>query len=93
MSKLTREQRLNQSQAQLEEQVLGYQLSQEELQAQADLLATKQAVSASKAKLESLKSSQTLSLVDIVSAENEVEALTKGQKRLEALIKELFPTK
>jgi len=40
-----------------------------------------------------LKSSQTLSLVDIVSAENEVEALTKGQKRLEALIKELFPTK
>ena len=92
MSKLTRKQRLNQSQEQLEVQVLGYQLSQEELQAQADLLATKQAVSASKAQLESLKSGQQLSIVDIVAAENELGSLTKGQKRLEVLIKELFPS-
>lgn len=93
MSQMTRKQRLSVNQEELKTASLKYQLSQEKLQAQADLLATQQAVGQARAKLEDLKSAQTLSLVDIVNAEVELESLIDGEKRLVRLIKELYPSK
>lgn len=87
---MKRQERLQQSAQEKEQSQVSHQVSQDKLQAQADLLETQRMVHVKKQELDELKSAQTLSLSRIIKVQDELEGYEKGVKAIEALIKELF---
>ena len=81
---------LQQTATEKEQQQLSFTIQQDKLQAQADLLETEKQVGLSQQKLEDLKSAPTLSLGDVIKAQQELEGYERGVVAIKALIKELF---
>ena len=82
--------RLQKTEGQTGAEQLAHDVEQAELQAKADLLATKLQLSKEKQKLENLRSSKSLSLSKIVEQTMVVSDYQKGYEIAEKEVKELF---
>lgn len=87
---MKRTDRLQQSATAKEQAGVSFQVQQDKLQAQSDLLATQQKVQSKLQELDELKSAPKLSLPEIIKVQDELEGYEKGAKAIEKLIKELF---
>ena len=81
---------LSQSQENKEEAQLSYQVAQDKLQLESDILATEQAVSVAKQELLALKQAPVLSPANIITKMDEVKGLVAGLSTLKDLRAELF---
>ena len=91
--KMTYLERRSMTEDQIDQVDLQLENAQNKLQLESDILVTQSEVMKAEARLSNLKSAQVLSANDIISAQNELEGLTSGLKAIQALMKELFPTK
>tara|TARA_R110000851_G_scaffold295757_1_gene450741 strand:+ start:600 stop:863 length:264 start_codon:yes stop_codon:yes gene_type:complete len=82
--------RVKKSAQEVEQSQLDHDVAQSKLQIQADLLATKLALSKEEAKLEKLKSARPFSLADVVSQTQVVNDYKDGLTVAEAIVTELF---
>ena len=83
--------RLSQSPEQKELKQLDHTVAKGQLQAQADLLETRSAISQLKEDLEKLKSSERYSLASIVSKQQEIDAMEAALALGEKIFAEDFP--
>ena len=67
-----------------------YQVQQDQLQLQADLLETNRQLNAAKRELVEAKSASTLSVSSIIAIQDRIAGLEAGVKAIKALEKELF---
>ena len=67
-----------------------YQASQNRLQLESDLLATRQELKLKERELDQLLSAEILSTYDIILYQDNIEGLEKGQSAIKKLIEELF---
>ena len=67
-----------------------YQASQNRLQLDSDLLATRQELKLKERELDQLLSAEILSTYDIILYQDNIEGLEKGQSAIKKLIEELF---
>lgn len=81
---------IRESQSESESAATQFQADTASLAAQADLLATKQSVANCENELALLKRAYPLECSKIIEKQIELESYKDGQKRLEALIAELF---
>ena len=85
--------RLAKSAEQKKSEEITFLVEKAELQAQADILATKQQITSIKSRIEQLKASNPLNLGLIIEEQNQLTGYTDGLAQLQTLILELFPKK
>ena len=87
---MKREQLLQKKDSQVEKEQVSFQLKEDKLQLEADLLETQRKVGQSEQKLLTLKSASRLSPSEIIAESDLLEGYKAGIKALESLKKELF---
>lgn len=79
-----------QSQQELDQQVMYHEVELAKLQLQSDILATKQSLAKAEMDFTNSKIAIPFNAVNIINAKNNITALKAGLKELEALQEELF---